>query len=364
MLSCFRHYTHVKAAQLICTELQAACTLRQRATLVRAGLAASTRRAAAHRSKAARVQATALKRHAPPAPLLTQMMTIGRTPRQAKESHSRASKCCSRGPRVAPSRKATQLVMLRAADREAQQVQRRSHRALILAQRRSQVTGSPPPAAQSCDKREDQTAGQAHTSSQGGLTGSEQGLRCLDITTETRLGRDHHTQRSRVAHAHAAAQRRNTHADELPTVASNSQHAPHRAQGHLSERSAQPGRLMAAAQKAELAHGRFYRASALLQKRDKLTGPSLATVEDVPAAAKLSLFSQPTQQQSLVQVALLRKACLALQLYLWCSTLIVSPGCISSCADIASAMIWLTQPLHRRSDEHHDVLSRQYCAHL
>ena len=150
---------------------------------------------------------------------------------------------------------------------------------------------TPSSSPQSCDKREDQTAGQAHSSSQGGLTGSEQGLRCLDITTETRLGRDHHTQRSRVAHAHAAAQRRNTHADELPTVASNSQHAPHRAQGHLSERSAQPGRLMAAAQKAKLAHGRFYRASALLQKRDKLTRPSLATVEDVPAAARASASS-------------------------------------------------------------------------
>ena len=220
------HSPHDDAGQIIGTEVQVASTPQQRASLVRAGLAASTRHAAAHRSRTARVQATAVKRHAPPPTLLARRMQAGQAPRQAQKLRSQAWKHHSRRPRIGPSRKTTQPSMLRAAAREAQQVQSRSHRALTLARRRAPATRTAPSAVQSCAQREDQTARQAQSSSRGGSAGSEQDLTRLDIRTETQPGHVHHPQRTRAARARAAAQRRSTHADEVSAVASDSQHDP------------------------------------------------------------------------------------------------------------------------------------------
>ena len=128
--------THDDAVQTVRNEMQVLSTPQQRVSPVRAGLTASTRRAAAHRSRAARVQAMALRRHAPPPTLLARRMTVG----QAPASGTAASQ---------PSMEASQ----QAARHWAQQ--------------------------------DDHTASLAQSSSQGGSAGSEQVPACFDFSTET-----------------------------------------------------------------------------------------------------------------------------------------------------------------------------------
>ena len=327
--------------------MQVLSTPQQRVSPVRAGLTASTRRAAAHRSRAARVQAMALRRHAPPPTLLARRMTVGQAPRQAQQLRSRAWKHHSRRPAIGPSRTTTQPALLRAAAREAQQAQSRSQRALTSARRRAHSTRAPPPAAKGCAQQEDQTAGQAQSSSQGGLAGSEQGSAArLDISSETHPCHNKHPQRSRAA-ARAAAQRRRMHAHELPAVALDSQHALHCVQKHLSKVLAKPRRLMAAIRAAALTHGRAHRADAQEQKRDQLTRSSLSATEDEPAAAAHSLLNQPAQQGSPMQVI---SAYRVTAVYSCRSALLVS---LTS----AAVQTWLTQPLHSRPDKHQDILS-------
>ena len=242
--------------------MQAASTPQQLASLVRAGLTASTRHAAAHRSRAARLQATAQKRVGPPETLLAQMMVIGQALRPAQKRRSRQ-------PRVAPSsRKTTRLGGLRVAAREAQRARSRAQRALTVAQRRAKLTETPPPAAQSCALQEDQIAGQAQASSQARSAGSEQGQARLDIRTVAQPGQRSTPQRSGAARAYAAAHKKHAHAQQLPAVAPISKQAPHRAQKRASRRLTQPGRLRALLQEAELVHGRTQGAHALSHKRD------------------------------------------------------------------------------------------------
>ena len=113
----------------------------QAASPVRAGLAATTRNAAAQRSRVARTQATAQRRHAPPEDLLAEAMVIEPAPRKAQKPRSPAKKRCSRQPRVACSRKTMQPDMLKAI-RAAQQSQSRSQRAQALAQKRGHLSAA------------------------------------------------------------------------------------------------------------------------------------------------------------------------------------------------------------------------------
>lgn len=249
-----------------------------------------TRQAAAQRSRVARTQAMAQKRHAPsevlvapPEALSAPMMTMGQAPRQTQKPRSLAQKHCKRQraiahsseatqpralgsrkttqPRAVRSSKSTQPNVLRAA-RAAQRAQSRSQRASTLAQRRRHVAEVPPPT--DCSQ-----------------------------AAESHLPK---VQRSRATRAHAAAQKKHAHVDETPAVASASQQAPQCARKRLCRRATEPAMFSAAARKAELARGGAQRADILLQKRS----------QDKPASATCSQTDHHAQQQIPMQV----RACL------------------------------------------------------
>ena len=111
--------------------------------MTKAGLTAGTSRmqAALQRSRDARMQATAQRRHAPPEVLMLLTMTMGQAPRQARKLRR------SRQLRDVPRRKSTASERLRTAAREAQRAHSKAQRASALAQKRSPATESAPPAA-------------------------------------------------------------------------------------------------------------------------------------------------------------------------------------------------------------------------
>ena len=124
-------------------------TQEQAVSMTKPGLTAGTSRmqAAVQRSRAARLQATAQRRSAPPEVLMLLTMTMGRAPRQARKLRR------SRQPRDVPRRKSTAAERLTAAAREAQRAQSKAQRASALAQKRSQLTAAAPSAATAAPER-------------------------------------------------------------------------------------------------------------------------------------------------------------------------------------------------------------------
>lgn len=119
-------------------KLQEIGSLKQQgASLIRARMFASTRQAAAQRSRAARLQATAQKRQLLAQSLLPQnltplpqAMTIGQAPQKPHGKKLRG----------APRRKTVQPKRIQPAAWEAQQAQSKAQRALALTERRCQAT--------------------------------------------------------------------------------------------------------------------------------------------------------------------------------------------------------------------------------
>lgn len=228
---------------VLLNRLQAARMQQQRASLIKAEMAAraSTRQAVAQRSRAARLQAVSRKRL-----VLAQMFAFtalpasGQAPRRAQKPRSRRS-------RAAPSRR-SQPGSLREAARKAQMAQNRAQRASAMAQRRSAPT-------------------------EGTLSPPE-------TSSPTRAKRSAH--------------KRHVHASNTSAWALSAQRALTGALKRFSRHfrtfpgssATQPERRRAAARDAQMAHDRAQRTSALSLKRGQRESVDLpATLQAHPPAS-------------------------------------------------------------------------------
>ena len=244
--------------------LQAART-QQKVSMTKAGRMAGTGavQAALQRSRDARMQATAQRRHAPPEVLMLLTMTMGQAPRQARKLRR------SRQPRDVPRRKSTAPERLRAAAREAQSAQSKAQRASALAQKRSLATESAPPAAAAVAKS-------APTAACSG----------------------------------AAAHRRHGQAEKLAVKALGTQRGSSRALKRTSKRRRHAfgkenttlARLLAAAMDALLAQNSSQHVDGISLKHDQTTESNPSAAQGASLSGVSCPSSQHIQQQGSMQV--------------------------------------------------------------
>ena len=278
--------------------LQVASMQQQRASVYRAGLAAgaSTRQAAAQRSSAARLQATAQKRRAPPQLFLAPTMTIGQAPRQVQNMCSRQPRSASRNTirqpvspragRTGRANRAAQHMRIRSQRASAQLARSRAERASTLAQRRAQATPTDAKAAEAA-----------------------------------------------AARVKPGAHKQHAHASRLAALASGAQQALRGALHRFSRQpraatgqaATTPEKLRAAARHAHLMQSSAERGKGLSLKRNVIIMSATSAAEDGPASGAHSPIA-PTSQQGPMQVTW----CLQPALYPCRSMLIVVPDVISS----------------------------------
>ncbi len=268
--------------RLLCTWLQAAEPHGHglSATKARPVAGASKLQAALQRSRAARMQATARKRQAPPELTMTLTMATGQAPPPQAQKLRRGQ------PRVVPWRKTAALERLRTAARESHLAQSRTQHASALAQRRSQAAAMAP---------------SAHTSPAA----------TLQVPSAATVPAPSAAQRSRAAaSAHSSAHRRRAPAEKLSVQASSMHRASHRALKRVStQRRALAGKastmsesLRAVAVEAQLMQRRTLYAEGLSPEYCQTPGSTNPAPQDGVASGAHTRSRQRAQHQVSLQV--------------------------------------------------------------
>lgn len=297
---------------ILLTWLQAPRTQQQRASVFRAGLAASasTRQIAAQRSSIARLQATAQKRLAPPQLFLAPAMTMGQAPLQVQKMHSRQPRRASRknirqtvslrAGRAGRADRAAQLMRMRTQHASAQLARGRAERASTLAQRRAQAAGTDASAAQTDAQATDTPASAIQTSAPATETDAAAAQTDAEATEAPASA----PQPSRAARVKPGAHKQRAHASTPSALASGTQHASRGALDRFGRQprvaagkaATTPERARAAARRAHLMQSIAQRSKGLSLKRDDIIGGATSAAEDGTASGAHSPVSPPSQE--------------------------------------------------------------------